>query len=193
MEISGDENTLSALAKKIEDQDKELLELFPWFEITKYDYGLWKDTLSIYPTLISFSYGSKWAPPEKQLYSLVDAYPTLTFKGTFEEPSMEIFGKITGEKGSLCLEYQEPLEYFTEYYENFAEERELIENGPYKDFLNSLLENSYDDYSSIHHYLEPLIVRRLKDEDLPLFINKNWITAEKMFQDRFKRVNHETV
>ena len=80
MEITGDEKGIEALAKKITDQDAELLKLFTWFELTDGDYGLWEDTLQINPGSISFSYGSKWGPPSTEYISLVQTYPRLNFK-----------------------------------------------------------------------------------------------------------------
>lgn len=173
MEISGDEKEIAVLAKKIEDQDTELLELFTWFEITDGDYGLWNDTLQISSGYIDFSYGSKWGPPKDDFFNLVKKYPRLSFKSRFEEPASIVYGKMIGEE----FIKMSPLDYYTDYDQDFGEERLQIENLPYKEFLKYIEEfDVLDDW--YYSFLIPLIVKRIKRKDLPLFIGKEWINNE---------------
>lgn len=188
MEIFGDEKILD-LGKKIKAQNKKIIALFPWFEYSSYDYGLWEDTLLIDSESIVFSYGSKWRPPIQELTSLFLNYPTFTFKNTFEESGMEIFGEIHGENGVLTVHDMTPLEYYTQNDEDFSKQRNFIEKAPYKIFLKNELTNPSNELK--YYYLEPLIINRLKTEDLPLFINRKWIdsNAEKLFPSRLKGEN----
>jgi len=172
MEITGDQKEIAVLAKRITNQDTELLKLFTWFEKTDGDYGLWEDTLQIDSGYIDFSYGSKWGPPKDDFLSLVKKYPRLNFKSRFEEPGSGIYGKMIGEE----FIKMPPLDYYTDYDMDFLEDRLQIENLPYKEFLKYVEEFDVDDW--YYCYLIPLIVKRIKRKDLPLFIGKECINNE---------------
>ncbi len=179
MEIAGDEKEIADLAKRIEEQDEELLKLFAWFESVKGDFGLWDDTLQVEPGEIRFSYGSKWTPPEKGYLSLVKKFPRLKFTGTFVEPAMDIFGRMDGED----LIDMTPLDWYTDYNPEFYEERQRIEKSPYKEFLKYALkfdpEEDDDDFDYLASYvLVPVIMKRIEEKDLPLFIGLDWCKDE---------------
>lgn len=174
LSISGNKENIASLTKKIMEQDKELLELFFWFEKTEWDYGMWKDTLNTEPESIDFSFGSKWAFPFDEFNNLVAAYPTLEFEGSYEESAMSIFGKVAASNGIASYTDIEPIDYYTEFNEDFAHERLSIKESRYNKFLKHVLEDENEDLDHLWYYLEPLIIDRLKKEDLPLFINREW-------------------
>ena len=178
--ISGSKNDIRALRIKIEKQDEILIDIFPWFKYTKYDYGLYEGTLAYTLTSISFSFGSKWCFPIDEFRNLIQRYPQLSFEGEFEESAMEIFGRFEAKGGSYNISNISPLDYYTDHYEDFKEEREYIETLPYEKFLKHVLETDYNDQedSIPYCYLEPLILKKIKKKDLPLFVNYNWFNKE---------------
>lgn len=183
LEITGNEKDISIITKKIEKQNKNLIDIFPWFEFSKYNYGLWKDCFTPAKKSICLSFGSKWNFPFDELQNLVKHYPTLTFEAIYEEPSMEIFGKVHAKNNDYIETRMKPLEYFSEYNEDFATKRECIEELPYDEFLKYTLEFDYEkDFT--YPYLIPLIIERIKKEDLSLFVNK--FSQEELFLKKLK-------
>lgn len=182
LEISGNKEDIANLTKKITEQDKELLELFTWFKKTEGDYGLWEDSLETDSESISFSFGSKWSFPCKEFDSLVAANPRLNFSASWEESAMENFGKVSNTEYTFLT----PLEYYTEFNPDFFEERQQIENLPYDKFLEYVEKYDSDDEDFSYSYLEPLIIERIKQEDLPLFIEKVWHHCEDKFTKKLK-------
>jgi len=186
LEITGSKEDIALFTKKITEQDKELLELFCWLEKTNSDYGMWEDSLNTEPDEIYLSFGSKWGFPDKEFNSLVAEYSRLNFKASWKEPGMEEFGKVSGSRGATSYTNLTPLDYYTEFNTDFFEEHQQIENLPYDKFLEYVAKftTDYDDYS--YSYLEPLIIKRIKPKDLPLFIDKEWQHCEEEFIKKLK-------
>ena len=66
--------------------------------------------------------------------------------------------------------------------ESSSTEYELITEGKYKDVLAEYSKMTEPNYSS----LNPFLLKRLKDEDLPLFLNFEWYDLKDEFESRFK-------
>ena len=179
IEITGNKKDIASLGKKIEEQDTELLSLFYWFTLRNgNDYGMWEDTLAVDSDSIFFGFGSKYAPPLKAIESLAEKYPRLNFNGSYEESGCEVYGKFYGTEGEFTFTDMAPLEYFTEFNEDFAAEREFIEKSSYEDFLKHALEEETNDLDYLWTYLDPLIIDRIKEKDLPLFIDREWYNED---------------
>lgn len=189
MYITGPAEVIQDLARKIRDKDPNLLGLFPWFELTDNDYGLWKDTFIPEEKSINLSFGSKWYFPTGPFDCLVTKYPRLTFVVNSEEPGMEIFQKITASEGMAHTENLSPIDYYTETNEDFASERRTLKEIDYEKFKDYLLNDWTSDKYFIYEYLEKEIVARIKDKDLPLFIGKEWLNSytEELISQRLKK------
>lgn len=186
LEITGDKSIISILTKKIEDQDEELLELFCWFtfaEDAESDYGMY--TFQDTEESINLSFCSKNNFPS-QFEKLVAAFPRLNFRGSYEEAGCEIYGKVSAIDGKITSTSLTPMEYYTEFYEDFAEERYRIEKLPYKKFLIYALEDEVDYQNYMYSYLEEIMLKRIKDEDLPLLIAHSWEHCKDAFTQRLK-------
>jgi len=180
LHIEGNKETIASLTKKITDQNDQLIELFYWFEKAKNDYGMWEDTFTPEPESINLSFGCKWAFPCDEFENLVKEYPSLEFSGSFEESGCEVYGKVSASEGIAFFTNMTPLDYFTEFNEDFATERNYIEKLSYKEFLKYTLDNNKDenDLDWLWCYLEPFIIDRIERKDLPLFIDREWHSEE---------------
>lgn len=133
-----------------------------------------------------FSFDTAWSPCNKWVYNTASHFPELTFKNAFIRHGMEA-GECTvwTEDGDTFYEEVGMTEHdFKMKYEpGYAEEYKSITEGDYKKFLDFFVENDPE-----YNEMEEEIVRRIKDEDLPLFVNKEWETgpAQNLFESRLK-------
>lgn len=180
MTITGPEKELSKFAKKIERKSPALIRLFPWMEKTTYDYGLWKDTYNYDGENINFSFGCQWNFPDNEFGELARKYKKLSFKGTYEEPGMELFGEFSAEEGSISVTDMEGLDYFCLTDPDFAERVKKIRTLRYKRvirYIQKYFEEKDDDTYNLR-YLEPVMLERIQKKDLPLFIHCEWDNRE---------------
>jgi hypothetical protein len=61
---------------------------------------------------------------------------------------------------------------------------DFITKGPYKEMLNTYTKLDEPRWSE----LNPLLLKRLKKDDLPLFINFEWYHEQQKFEARLKGV-----
>lgn len=179
MSITGPEKELSKLANKIDKKSPALIRLFPWMEKTTYDYGLWEDTYNYNGESINLSFGCKWNFPDNEFGELARKYKKLSFKGTYEEPSMCIFGEFSAEEGSISITDMEGLDYFCLTNPDFAERVKKIRTLHYKRairYIQKYFEEDDDTYNL--WYLEPVMLKRIHKKDLPLFIHCDWTNKE---------------
>jgi len=181
MEITGNKKDIATLNTKIDEQDEELLKLFCWFtDGGLSDYGAF--FIQSTDESINVDFCSKWDFPVEALTNLGAAYPRLKFEAFYEEPAMDVFGKISCINGKVTNTFLTPLDYYSEYNEDFQAEREHIENLPYSELLSYTLQD--DEY--MYSYLDEIILKRIKDKDLPLFINYKWEHCEEKFTSRLQ-------
>lgn len=192
MTISGAEKPRGALRKKIVEQDTELLKIFGWF--AEEDYGRVNDLEDIKKETgdIVIDFTSKWSPPEKDLKVLSEAYPDLTFTVSYEEPGNDLYGKLVFKAGTVP---EDTLMNLTEYLlENgtpeFTESAHDIKALAYRKFLKEvgdILDSDYGDPRE-NWIVEEMVLKRIKDKDLPLLINYEWSNedAGNKFKERIK-------
>lgn len=178
MSITGPEEELSKLANKIDKKSPALIRLFPWMEKTTDDYGLWEDTYNYNEKHINFSFGCKWNFPDNEFGELARKYKKLSFKGTYEEPGMCIFGKFSAEEGSIAVTDMEGFDYFCLTDPDFAEMvKKIRDTLPYKKvirYIQKYFEEKDDDDTYNLRYLESVMLERIQKKDLPLFIHCDW-------------------
>ena len=138
------------------------------------------------------SFDTEWAAPNMWLYNIAPQFPELKFKNAWichgndagEYRIKTEDGEIVDEE--VCLDEHD---WKLKYDEIYIEEYEQITGGwDYKRFLEFFIEND-PEYIDLEEY----IIKRIKDEDLPLFINKEWETdtAQDLYESRLKGATHE--
>lgn len=186
--IYGNKKDISSMANKITNKDKKLLEICPHLELTNLDYGLYEDTFTPEEKSIFFIIGSKWSFPFQDLNNLINIYPDISFEITVAEPGMEIFQKIIGTEGHYEVSDISPIDYFAEVNEDFADEYNRIQDTPYDEFLKEYINISYyNEPLEFEQYLLPLIIKRIKNKDLPLFFINKEISEKMEYIERLKK------
>lgn len=136
---------------------------------------------------ITLTICSRNAEPRRELLALSLLHPTLTLVTVYDEPACEVYGRLEITGGSIVedQEYTEE-EYLELYDEDYKTEKKRIAELPYKDFLEEYTEWDVNDDTK-YTSLGKDIINRIKDEDLPLFINVDWYRSsiEKEFKNRF--------
>lgn len=177
--ITGDARQIEALRKRINDQDPTLTreDLCSHLDSSKeWGYGLDNDLPLPEAFNLSLHITSKWCPPWEEFERLSKEYPLLTIEVVYEEHSMRLFGKAIIEGGKQVLDERiSELDYYTEYDKEFSDELKVIKELDYETFKNEYILNqeyrgSYT-WLSKGHLLEPILLKRVKDNDLPLLID----------------------
>lgn len=177
--ISGDTAQLEALLKRLLDQDQALIETVPNFTIDDANDFTIQDREDIYDNCgeIYFHFGSKWNCPLEDIETLSTEYPDLEFNLTFEEGGNDYFGTAYIQNGSCNETMMEAVEFIEEFHYDYISQRDEILEMPYSKFLKSYThDNEFDEFP--FGYLDRHIVKRIKEKDLPKFINRNWYDKE---------------
>lgn len=123
--IYGKKAQLEALVKLIENQDKDLIEIFPYIDESRYaDYTIWEDTLTESDDRLSFSFGSKWSPPLDSIKVFCDhlnAILMTSAEGSWEETGCDIYGNWHYEDGNFNYQKIEGVDYYADNQPDFAE------------------------------------------------------------------------
>ena len=133
------------------------------------------------------SFDTEWSPCNLWVYNIAPQFPDLQFENGFIRHGMEA-GKITvwTEDGETFSDEKSMTEheFQMEHDDVYAEEYTEITGGwDYKKFLDFFIECDTE-----YEELEIEVVKRIKDEDLPLFISKDWVTgtAHDLYESRLK-------
>lgn len=179
MNLTGEEEDLLSLEEAIQAQDKDLLELFP-FADEKGAYNIWDHRREGDTYVIGFQ--SPWRCPFESIDKLCREFH-LNAEVWYEEQGMAtygfyqyIFGRGCGTKTDIMEEFFE-----SQYPEYAACKRDILEE-PYESFLKTYKDGfPYEEVEGADPRfacLERHIVKRIKDEDLPLFCNTKWEDEE---------------
>jgi len=137
---------------------------------------------------VKYRFSTAWTPPLNWLTIVGVKYPTITFDMVFEEPGNQVFGHARFVEGAYSEELMEAFDYYLKYYPDFAAKLETIQKSPYQEFVKRYSDPELDGQfeETPFCYLEELIVKRIKDRDLPLFITRTWDTcdAEELYLQR---------
>jgi hypothetical protein len=180
MTVSGDAAQLDDLRNKIRAQDKNCLdELFTWFLGGNY-FGLLNDPADIAETGDLFlDFTCKWEPPTDEIASLSALYSGLIFEVRHEESGNASYGTLTYSEGAVVAsETYDEESYLEKYDEEYAEFAQVLDDQPYAEFLDEVLENleciQEGDTCRYAHLAERKYLAKMKDQDLPLLINYKW-------------------
>lgn len=175
--INVEGKSAKGLLQRVMDQDPSLEKVFTWFLHGSY-YGLVqdpKDLSGVDDLLLEFT--CKWAPPLDYLSELSKDYPDCTFNLRYDESGMELYGTVVCANGEILEDNKmEEEQYLKAFNEDYQAETKAIKGSTYKEFLKNI--SGMDDLSDEfvwHRHLERHYLNRIKDEDLPLIINHEWL------------------
>lgn len=173
--ISGDMDQLEALSKRLSDQDPALLQTVPNFTIcSTSDYTINESAdVSCDCGVISFYFGSKWSCPLEAITELSKEYPNLMFELSFEESAMDYFGTATISNGGCNENSMGELDYIEQYNEEYIDQLSTLNNLTYEEFVKTYTHDNFFDEHPFG-YIDRAVVKKIKDEDLALFINREW-------------------
>jgi hypothetical protein len=177
--IIGDDDQLKALYKRLMDQDPTLIATVPNFEISdKSDYCILdKDNINWNEGELSFNFGSRYDCPFDEIGTLSTEYPDLEFSLFFDEAGNDYFGEAFIKDGSCDSNELEERAYCEKYHGNYKDELAAVKDCSYEDFLKNY---THDNFFEEHPYamIDRDVVERIKDEDLALFISREWMDED---------------
>lgn len=143
---------------------------------------------------LSLSFDSAWSPPTDWLTDISLRYPGLTFNLLHEEGGNDEYGEIDwffdeyGEQQINELEYTKH-EWLLITDPIYVGEYKKVTEGDYDEFIKGYRDpGSFDDlFTDNTETLKESILKRIKREDLPLFINHDWEGLKDEFHDRITK------
>lgn len=185
--ITGEGSSLDAFYTRLTGQDKALLKTVPNFEINeKSDYCIYgKDSIGQDDDgNIEISFGSQWSCPIEEIAELSSEYPDLIFDLVYEEGGNDAYGEVHIQDGGYNETELEADEYFLKYNEDYKAAYRRIKFSTYKSFVKNYSgRNFFEEYP--FSYLDKQVLDRIKDDDLPMFINRQWMDED--VEEAYKR------
>jgi hypothetical protein len=192
--VSGSENSKPEWQK---EKSKELIQKYGtdnWYEWCQRNYGTKWGAYEVEELIVNgeeeivYQYQTAWCPPNGWLDKTSAMYPKLLFNNAWRSEG--------GEAGvlSICVddgvEYQEDMsesEWLMTYDEEYKKEHDFIAEGDYKEVVVSYTKENF-----VQYHFRKLLLDRIKDEDLPLFINFDWDGDEDVEEEYKERLTHVT-
>jgi|WetSurMetagenome_2_1015567.scaffolds.fasta_scaffold50361_1 hypothetical protein len=177
--ITGDHDQLEPLHKRLMDQDPKLIATISNFEVSVHcDYCINDLEVIKYDSeKITLDFGSRYMCPIDELCEVSTEYPDLEFKVNFNESGNDYFGETSIQDGSDDTNELEERDYCETYDEFYKEQRAAVTDCSYEDFVKNYTHDNFFDehpYAMIDHD----VVKRIKDDDLPLFISREWVDED---------------
>jgi hypothetical protein len=124
----------------------------------------------------TYTFDTAWCPPGFWLETTAKMFPTLTFNDAWRSEGGES-GVITlcEEEGINEREDMNEEDWLLTYDENCKEEYEFITQGKYAKVIKKYAKGEEPERA----FLEKYLLKRIKDEDLPLFMNYVWFDEYK--------------
>lgn len=179
IEISGPLEQLEALRKRILDQEPNLINLIPNFTIQEAsDYSIYdRDEITLEGDMLCFSFGSKYISPLDEITELSEEYPDLEFNLRFDEGGNDYYGTAGIMNGGCSETEMEEIDYIEAFHADYIDKRDTMLKLSYDDFLKQYThENFFDEYP--FGYIDRHVVKRIEDNDLAKFINRQWFDDE---------------
>ncbi len=183
-------NTRAAMQleeKEVAKQNKNLEKYGArnWYDWSNKNWGTKWDAYSCNKEIEYIDYGIRYkfdtasGPPTQWLSKTSELFPDLEFSNYWNNEGGSA-GHDTFQNGAkLCRELSQH-EWWINFDEDYADEYNII-HGNYEKMCEHFLKTNECDYR-----LEKYLLEKIKDEDLPLFINFNWELKDD-FEKRFKR------
>jgi hypothetical protein len=183
--ITGEVPSLEALLKRLLEQDPALLEIVPNFSFQVISGDASEIGAHYFvEEEIEFSFNSKHSCPLNDISILSMEYPDLNFHVVYEESDTDTYGEASITDGSCTDNSMNELEFLEKHNGNYIEMQENITELPYEDFIKGYThDNFFDEHP--YSYLDREVLNRIKDEDLGLFINREWMDSKA--EEEYKR------
>lgn len=190
--ITGDKSNLDELYDMIRRQSPILIRRHPMLrdtEANRIEFGLHNHQRNEndLENSIVLSQSCRWKPRIEDYIDLSEDYPTLTIEVGYEEAGNDVYGGFTVTGGS-CIESHKFTEeqWLEQHDEDYQAEKKRIAELPYEEFLEEYTEWDVSEENQ-YAYLGKDIIARIKDEDLPLFVNVDWMdeTVDRMYKNRY--------
>jgi hypothetical protein len=136
---------------------------------------------------LRYRFDTAWSSPAQWLYQTAEQFPELRFEDAWQDEGGGAgILKVWHDEGTLQEDHQEMSdhEWSMEYNPGYREEYTHITEGPYEEVLKD-----YAETESITNWgLEPYFVDRIKPEDLPTLVGREWMSygAQEKFEQRIK-------
>jgi hypothetical protein len=193
--ITGDQDQIEDLYKRLMDQDPALIETVPNFEVRNHsDYCILdKEYITHTERVdISFDFGSRWNCPLDEIHTLSLEYPDLEFRLNYEEGGNDYFGEALIQNGSCDSNDLTERNYHERHHMGYQKELAILNDCSYEKFLS---EYTHGNFMDEHPYamIDRNVVARIKDKDLALFISRQWLDdeAKEEYQRRLSRGSTE--
>lgn len=132
-----------------------------------------------------FRFHTAWSPPSQWLATTAKQFPKLKFIDYWKDED-EDCGKITlYTKDSELQVEDEDLEvhdWCLKFDPAYKEEYTFIARGPYQKMLDKYMKLDEPEWMELNKFL----LKRLRKNDLPLFINFEWYAEQRNFEARLK-------
>ena len=187
-----DFETTVPIPKELNVEDSSDPKMKPIYEanLKKYGYKDWYWNAYGFgkPTPIQngyrFRFDTAWSPPSSWLETTARLFPSLEFKDAWIDEGGGA-GILTYADDVSDEQSIEDEEWQIKYDPQYTEELSCIEAGDYDDLIKGYIDQGYMTYSSMSLRL----LQRIKDKDLPLFVDFEWNNkAKKEFESRLKQM-----
>jgi len=138
---------------------------------------------------ITYRFDTAWSPPVTWLEKTSELFPSLTFEDAWHDEGGGA-GTITicVDEGLDMEQGMSDLEWYLEADPWFKEEMEFIQSGNYEEVINKYSKAG----EAENNYHNEELLKRIKDEDLPLFMNYEWWGDDKdNYRERMAKIGHE--
>lgn len=135
---------------------------------------------------VTYNFSTPNSPPDLWLQAVAKKYHTLKFVMDSEEGGNDYYAKFTAQGDEFLESNYTPFEWYYENYEDFSLECDRIKIMPYEEFLKEFSEGGLVKLleESPSSLLEPIVLARIKDEHLPMFVGIEWLNEEDNFARR---------
>jgi len=165
-----------------------------WYDFNISNYGTKWDAYDIGDLVhnddgsITYRFDTAWSPPSGWLCRTAEMFPSLTLEDAWKYEG--------GGAGTLTICVDEGIENYTKMDDKewyclndpwFKEELERIQTGDYDEVINEYAEAG----EAQNSYLDEDLLKRIKDEDLPLFKNYEWWGDDRdTYRERMANINN---
>lgn len=124
---------------------------------------------------IQYRFITAWCAPLPWLQKAIESYPDLEFEMWSSYEGGEGNTVVTGSNGKISGEGEvSDHDWNMKFYEEYRDTFEFITEGDYDEVIKTYSKEDELEYYSLEEYL----LARIKDKDLPLFVNFEWRVAD---------------
>ena len=134
---------------------------------------------------VIYRYSTAWSPPLPWIQKTSKMFPSLTFEIAASDEGGDYYIENTYKNGVIIeRDNMSSYDWRMKYEDSFKETVDSIFNVPYEEGILYISKLGEIDYS-----LEDKLIKHIKDEDLPLFINFSWQSesAKELYLNRIKK------